>query len=98
MTRQRRETKQRTESSTHLLVCGAHGRRRVRLCNALKKKSSTILRHIEPYFEIRMLAADFRCLGKERQVRLLEMEPALWIIMNALGDLTRRRFRGKFQE
>src|SRR5438477_2966679 len=45
-----------------------------------------------------MLSAHFRRLNKKRQVRLLEMEPALWIIVNAPGDLACRCFRGKLQQ
>ena len=45
-----------------------------------------------------MLSGHFWRLDKKRQVRLLEMEPALWVIVNALGDFACCCFRGKFQK
>ena len=54
---------------------------RARLCNALEKKSSTILGHDEAQLEIRALSLDFRRLRVEQQPRILQVQPALRIVV-----------------
>src|SRR5207248_8299134 len=75
------------------LVCCGRGWRCISLGDALQQKSCAVFGYVEADFQISMLAIDFGRSGEKREIGLLDSQPTLWIIMNALGQVTCRVFR-----
>ena len=66
---------------------------RISLGDALEKKARGIFGNVETDFEIGTLASDFRRSGEEWEIRLIEVQPLCWILMNAIGQIAGRIFR-----
>src|SRR4029077_13669196 len=79
------------------LVCCGRGWRCISLGDALEQKSCAVFRNVEADFQICMLAIDFGRTGEKGEIRLLDSQPAVRIIVNALGQITCRVFRWQSQ-
>src|SRR5205823_11821792 len=80
------------------LVCCGRGWRCISLGDALEQKSCAVFRNVEADFQICMLAIDFGWSGEKREIRLLDSQPTMRIIVNALSQVACRVFRWKPQQ
>src|ERR1700720_4820174 len=80
------------------LLCCGRGWRCIGLGDALEEKACAVFRNVEADFQICMLAIDFGWSGEKREIRLLDSQPTLRIIVNALSQIACRVFRWQSQE
>src|SRR5207244_11119587 len=77
------------------LVCCGRGWRCITLGDALEQKSCAVFRNVEADFQICMLAIDFGWSGEKREIRLLDSQPTMRVIVNALSQRSEERRVGK---
>src|ERR1700745_444753 len=80
------------------LVCCGRGWRCISLGDALEQKSCAVFRNVEAGFQVSPLAINFGRSGEEGEIGLLDSQPTLRIIVNALGQIAGRFLRWQSQQ